>query len=457
MRNRLCLPLRLLSHGLVPGLLSLWLGVGCHDAIGPDEEAATTQVREAATPLTGAPGELDALVAQLAQSDVVLIGEATHGTEEFYRLRAELSQRLIAEHGFDGVVIEGDWPEARRVDRWVRGGTQDPDPLGGFARFPTWMWRNTAVRDFTDWLRTHNAGEGEDAGFFGMDVYSLRESYDALLVYLDRVDPAAAAEARRRRGCFTEEELAEPERYGQRVSRDAKASCGDELKAQFVALQGRAGTYAPEGDAAAREAYFDALQNARVALNAERYFRLAYTAGGTAAWNARDSHMADTVDALREHLGRLGEPARLVVWTHNSHVNDARATERARAHEHTLGQLMRERLGERAFLLAQTTYAGTAIAAEEWGQPARQWDLNEALDESYEGVFHATGLGRFLLVLRGGYWSALSQSRLYRAIGVVYAPGTERQSHYIAIDLPNAFDAVIHVDVSRAVEPLDAR
>jgi erythromycin esterase-like protein len=455
MRHRFRSPSRLLSLGLLPGLLSALLGAGCHTGVGPDEEAAVEEARGAATPLTGAPGELDALVARLAQSEVVLIGEATHGTEEFYRLRAEISQRLIAEHGFAGVVIEGDWPHARRVDRAVRGGAQDPDPLGGFTRFPTWMWRNTAVRDFVDWLRTHNAGEGEDAGFYGMDVYSLNESFDALLAYLDRVDPAAASQARQARGCFREEELAAPELYGQRVSRSPRESCFDELTAQLDALLGRENTYAPEGDAAARDAYFDALQNARVVRSAERYFRSAFTNGNTASWNLRDSHMAETLDALREHLGRDGAPAKLVVWAHNSHVNDASATERATVKEHTLGQLMRERLGGGAFLLGQTTYTGTVIAAEEWGQSPRRRDVNEALEESYEGVFHATGLDRFLLVLRGGNWSALAQPRLYRAIGVVYVPETERQSHYFSIDLPNTFDAVIHVDVTRGVEPLD--
>ncbi len=434
---------------------ALSLGAGCFGPVGPDKESVTDEVAAAAVPLTGAPGELDRLVAAMASAELVLIGEASHGTEQFYRTRAELTQRLIAEHGFRGVVIEGDWPNAYRVDRAVRGAVEDADPLGDFTRFPTWMWRNTAVRDFVGWLDAHNAGRpdpGTRAGFHGMDLYSLSRSFDQVIAYLDRVDPAAAQVARTRRACFREGELEEPERYAQRVYRRPAESCGDEVLAQVRELEKR------EATGAAREDWFNAVQNARVVHGGERYYFSAVTSGGTAGWNTRDTHMAETVNRLREHLGREGGPVKLVIWAHNSHVGDARATDRARGGEVNLGQLLRQQHGEdRVFLLGFTTYQGTVMAAREWNGPGQVRDVRPALENSYEDAFHDTGIPQFLLMLMED-WRALpslGEDRLHRAIGVVYLPETERESHYSHTRLVEQFDAVIHQDVTRAVEPLD--
>jgi erythromycin esterase-like protein len=428
------------------------LGTGCFSAVGPDKEAVTDEVAAVAVPLEGAPRDFDRLVEAMAAADFVLIGEASHGTEEFYRTRAALTQRLIAEHGFRGVVIEGDWPAAYRVDRAVRGAVEDGDPLGDFTRFPTWMWRNTAVRDFVGWLDGHNAA-GPEAGFYGMDLYTPRRSFDEVIAYLERVDPAAAEVARTRRACFQEGELDEPERYGWRTSRGSvAASCRDEVLAQLRDLEAREPT-----DAAAREDWFNAVQNARVVSGAERYFTVA-TGGAGSSWNVRDTHMVEMVNAIRAHLGRDGAPAKLVIWAHNSHVGDARATEREQEAEVNLGQLLRQQHGEdRVFLLGFTTYQGTVMAARDWNQPGQVREVQPALENSYEDAFHDTGIPRFLLMLleHARALPSLREDRLHRAIGVVYLPETERASHYYSTRMLEQFDAVIHYDVSRAVEPLD--
>ncbi|HZI16851.1 MAG TPA: erythromycin esterase family protein [Myxococcus sp.] len=451
---------RLSSPALLLLAAALSLGAGCFGPVGPDKESVTDEVSAAAVPLSGAPGELDTLVKAMADAELVLIGEASHGTEEFYRTRAALTQRLIAEHGFQGVVIEGDWPDAYRVDRAVRGAVEDGDPLGDFTRFPTWMWRNTAVRDFVAWLDAHNAGfadAGARAGFYGMDLYSPRRSFDEVIAYLERVDPAAAQVARTRRACFLEGELEEPERYAQRMARRSAESCGDEVLAQVRELEKREAADAA-GSGEAREAWFNAVQNARVVHGAERYFFSAVTSGGASAWNTRDTHMAEMVKQLRAHLGPDGRPVKLVIWAHNSHVGDARATERARVAEVNLGQLLRQQHGEdRVFLPGFTTYQGTVMAAREWNGRGQARDVRPALENSYEDAFHDTGIPSFLLMLLED-WRALpslGEDRLHRAIGVVYLPETERESHYYHARLLEQFDAVIHQDVTRAVEPLD--
>jgi erythromycin esterase-like protein len=421
-------------------------------------------VRGAARPLEGGPGEYDALLDLCGGARFVLLGEASHGTEEFYRARAEITRRLIEERGFTAVAVEADWPDAYRVNRYVRGAAADADAdraLGGFRRFPTWMWRNRAVLDFVEWLRAHNASRAEGstrAGFYGLDLYSLHTSIEAVLKYLDRVDPDAARRARSRYACF--EHFGEDvQRYGYAAAFGLTESCEGEVIGQLVELRRRAADYAARDGRVAEDEFFYAEQNARLVRNAEEYYRSMFR-GRAESWNMRDRHMAETLGALVAHLeGRVGGGARVVVWAHNSHLGDARATEMGESGELNVGQLARERYGAAAFLVGFTTHAGTVMAADDWDEPPRVKRVRPALAGSYELLFHDAGLARFLLDLRaeGPARELLRRPRLERAIGVIYRPETERLSHYFHARLAEQFDAVLHFDETRAVEPLDAQ
>jgi erythromycin esterase-like protein len=420
-------------------------------------------VREAARPLGGGAGEYDELLELVGGARFVLLGEASHGTEEFYRARAEITRRLIEEKGFAAVAVEADWPDAYRVNRYVRGVGEDADgdrALGGFKRFPTWMWRNRAVLDFVEWLRGHNAALGEGAqraGFYGLDLYSLHTSIEEVLRYLDRVDPEAAGRARSRYGCFDHfgEDV---QRYGYAAAFGLTESCEGEVVKQLVELRRRAPEYATRDGRVAEDEFFYAEQNARLVKNAEEYYRSMFR-GRVESWNMRDSHMAETLDALVAHLLRRGQEARVVVWAHNSHLGDARATEMGESGEWNVGQLVRERYGRHAFLVGFTTHTGAVMAADDWDAPPRVKRVRPALAGSYELLFHETGLARFLLDLRaeGRARELLLRPRLERAIGVIYRPETERLSHYFGARLAEQFDAVLHFDTTGAVEPLDAR
>ena len=330
--------------------------------------------------------------------------------------------------------------------------------LGGFARFPTWMWRNTDVVHFIRWLRDYNTGRSphDGVGFWGLDLYSLYASIDAVLGYLDRVDPAAAHRARHRYGCL--EHFAEDtQAYGYAATFGLTPSCEEDVVSTLVDLRARALEYAARDGRVAEEEFFHAEQNARLVRNAEAYYRAMF-GGRVESWNLRDRHMAETLDALVGQLGRRdGRRARVVVWAHNSHLGDARATEMARQGEINVGQLVRTRHGRAALLVGFTTYTGTVTAASEWGGPAERRRVRPALPASYEAVFHEVGLPRFLLPFRNGGTAAdaLRVPRLERAIGVVYLPETERVSHYFHARLPEQFDAVLHFDETRAVEPLE--
>jgi erythromycin esterase-like protein len=421
----------------------------------------TDAVRAAAHPLTGAADDYDPLLDLIGDARFVLIGEASHGTHEFYAERAAITRRLIVERGFTAVAVEADWPDADRVNRYVRGRGGDPDAdaaLGGFKRFPTWMWRNDVVLDFVARLRAHNDRLPADApkvGFYGLDLYSLNTSIEAVVGYLDAVDPDAARRARVRYGCF-EFFGGDTEAYGYATSLGGAEPCEDEVIAQLVELQRRAGELSQRDGRVAEDEFFSAEQNARLARDAEAYYRAMFR-GRAESWNLRDRHMADTLDSLTAHLERQGQPAKVVVWEHNSHLGDARATELSQGGELNVGQLARERHGHEAALIGFSTYAGDVTAASDWGGPAERKRVRPALPDSYEALFHATGLPRFLLTLRDGDGAAagLRKARLERAIGVIYRPETERYSHYFYARLPDQFDAIIHIDQTRAVQPLE--
>ena len=406
------------------------------------------------------PHDLDAIVEAIGDARIVLLGEASHGTHEFYATRAAVTRRLIETRGFRAVTIEGDWPDARRVDRYVRAISPDADAdmaLSGFRRFPQWMWRNTVVRDFVTWLRRWNDGREADerCGFYGLDLYSLHSSIEAVLRYLDRVDPAAARRARERYSCFEHVGNDDPQAYGFAASRSIIETCEDDVVRQLAELRHCADEYAASGGALGADDFFSAEQNARLVANAERYYRSMFH-GRVSSWNLRDTHMVETLESVVEHLERGGEKARIVVWAHNSHLGDARATQMGRSGELNVGQLVRERFGEEACLIGFTTYSGTVTAAHDWDEPAERRNVRPGLAGSTEALFHRVGIPTFLLDLRiECVQEAFDEPRLERAIGVIYRPETERHSHYFHADLPAQFDIVAHIDNTRALEPLE--
>jgi erythromycin esterase-like protein len=411
-------------------------------------------LRAAALPITGKDNDYDALMKQVGDARVVMLGESTHGTAEFYRERMHITQRLIRDKGFSAVVIEGDWPDAYRVNQYIRGVGRDTNAtqaLSGFTRFPHWMWRNTNVRDLVQWLRAHNTAlpvVAPRVGFYGMDLYSLPGSTNAVVQHLEKLQPQVAARARERYQGFARFRD-KPEMYGiAAISPDQSQQ--RPAQEQFEELQR---LHKPQKTQ--REEWFSALQNARVVKNAEEYYRVSYR-GGESSWNLRDRHMADTLDALLEHLSTPGKPAKLIVWAHNSHVGDARHTTMGESGEWTVGQLMRQRHPRQTFLLGFTTYTGTTMAAVEWDQPGQVQRVRPALPGSFAALFHDTGIKSFLLPLQGQSDLVLSmgEPRLERAIGVVYLPQTERESHYFQARMSKQFDAVIHWDVTSAVKPL---
>ncbi len=420
-----------------------------------DEQLLARAIAEAAKPVHKP--ALHDLVERGGLASLVLIGEASHGTHEFYRLRAELTKHLITEKGFTAVAVEADWPDAYRVNRYVRGLGHDRDAesaLGDFERFPTWMWRNTDVRDFVAWLRAHNEGlHGEQVGFYGLDLYSLHGSMQAVLAYLEHEDPEAAARARYRYACFGHFHE-DPEGYGYAASLSTSQSCEDQAVAQLLELERRRSGEQQELGLAPDDELFAAAQNARVVRNAERYYRTMFH-GNIASWNRRDEHMAETLEALLAHQRRSNDDARIVVWAHNSHVGDARATELGERGETNLGREVRLRHDD-AVLIGFTTYEGTVTAASSWGSHPERKRVRPGILGSYEALFHATGLHHFVLDLRGLYEAAgaLREARLERAIGVIYRPESERLSHYFEARLPEQFDAIIHHDLTRAVTPL---
>lgn len=413
--------------------------------------------------LTGSAEDYDPLLELIGDARFVLIGEASHGTHEFYEERARITRRLIAEKDFTAVAVEADWPDAYRANRYVRGQGEDTnseEALAGFKRFPTWMWRNTEVVDFIEWLRDYNntlLPRAPQIGFYGLDLYSLFTSISEVLRYLDQVDPEAARHARARYACFDHFQD-DSQRYGYATGFGLSASCKDAVIAQMRELNVRAADYVKRDGPGASDALFYAQQNARLVMNAEHYYRTMF-GSHVSSWNLRDQHMAETLDALAQHLPPTtnGLPAKIVVWEHNSHVGDARATEVGQLGEWTVGQLARERYGKQTILVGLTTYRGSVTAASDWDAPAERKRVRPALPDSYEAAFHHTGLGRFMLPLGNNteVTRALLKHRLERAIGVIYRPETERQSHYFHACLPRQFDVVLHFDETRALEPLE--
>jgi protein-L-isoaspartate(D-aspartate) O-methyltransferase len=396
--------------------------------------------------------DVEALLARIGGARVVLLGEATHGTSEFYRMRARVTQALIEQKGFAMVAVEADWPDAARIDHYVRHRETPPAEWKAFTRFPEWMWRNTDVEQFVEWLRRHNAARpsGERVSFHGLDLYSLYTSIDAVLRYLDDVDPEAARIARSRYACLTPWE-SDPATYGRMALSGRYRDCERDVVAMLSdMLRKRAEYSARDG-----ERFAEAVHNARLVVNAERYYRMMYY-GSAESWNLRDTHMFET---LNELLRTRGPQAKAVVWEHNSHIGDARYTEMAARGEHNVGQLCREGYGPEAYLLGFGTDSGTVAAADDWDGPMQVKDVRPSHPESYERQCHDSHVPRFLLPLNEeeDLRRQLIVPRLERAIGVIYRPQTELASHYFQAVLPGQFDEYCWLDRTTAVRPLDTK
>src|SRR6516164_4519364 len=394
--------------------------------------------------------QLDDLLSRIGDSRIVLIGEASHGTSEFYRMRQRISRELIEKKDFRFVAIESDWPDAARVDHYVRHLEYPPSEWTSFARFPVWMWRNNEVRTFIDWLRGHNAPlkGGARVAFHGLDLYSLYDSIRAVLRYLDQVDPHSARVARERYGCLTPWQ-SDPATYGHAALTGAYPTCEADVVRVLTDLLHKRRDYA-ERDG---ERFMDAVQNARLITNAERYYRIMYY-GSRASWNLRDNHMFET---LKNLLAFHGGRSKAVVWAHNSHVGNAGATEMAARGEYNLGHLCRKEFGDLAYSIGFGTRTGTVAAASNWDGPMEIKTVLPAIPESYEHVCHETGKPSFLLNLRRSNERGLRKPRFERAIGVIYRPETELASHYFQVVLPEQFDEYVWFDETRAITPFETK
>jgi erythromycin esterase len=412
----------------------------------------STRLQEISSPLQS-DTDLDPLMERIGDSRLVLLGEASHGTHEYYTWRHRISQRLIEEKGFNFIAVEGDWPDCYRVNRFVKAmpdsGASARDVLHAYERWPTWMWANREVVELAEWMRRHNdpmTEEDRKAGFYGLDVYSLYDSMDQVEKYLKRVDPDAARRARKAYGCF--------DPYQEDVQEYAMAtalvptSCEDEAVAMLAELRRKAPEYKEDG----REAYFNAEQNAWVARGAELYYRT-MVRGGPNSWNVRDTHMIETLERLLEHHG---PDSKAIVWEHNTHIGDARATDMARAGMVNVGQLARQQWGEdEVVLVGFASHRGSVIAGEEWGAPMERMEVPPAREGSWEAALHEQSAEDRLLVFESGREpEALQEPRGHRAIGVVYNPAHERFGNYVPTVLPYRYDALLYIDETRALSPL---
>ena len=417
-----------------------------------------SSARAAAQPFHATRSDMTGLIDRLESASIVLFGEASHGTQNFCHLRASITKHLIEHHGLTAVAVEADWPDACRVNRFVRDEGTDPDAnaaLSGFERFPSWMWRNTEVLSFIRWLREWNdAHPTRKVGFYGLDLFSFNTSIQSVVSYLEPVDPDAARRARDRYACF-DHFAGDTHAYGYAVSVGITESCEDEVVNQLLGLRRRAAGYVNHDDGCPDDELFFAEYTAPLAQNAEEYYRAMFR-GRHSSWNIRNTHMADTLDALlRFQKQHERITPRIAVWAHNSHVGDARATELSDRGELNFGQLLRERHGDAVRVIGFTTYDGTVTAASDWDANAERKLVRPALDGSIESLLHAVGLPQFVLQMHDERLAGFVTPLLERAIGVIYRPQTERQSHYFHARVGEQFDLLIHVDRTTALVPLE--
>ncbi len=425
------------------------------------QQKLLTVINEAAEPISVL-SDYSPLLDQIGDARFVMMGEATHGTQEFYQARIEITKQLIQKKGFMAVAIEGDWPDAYRVHRYIQGrGEADnwKSALDDFKRFPRWMWRNTTLPPFLKWLREYNDSPdtSNTVGFYGLDLYSINASMQAVIRYLMKVDPEAAQQARNRYACFDHLNV-DPQMYGYLANTKIKKSCIVEVLEELYEIQHHAFKFINEKDKTAKDDYFFATQNARLVKNAEAYYRSIFEDHIT-SWNVRDRHMNETFNIIADHLeSHFNKPAKIIIWAHNSHVGDARATEMGERGEINIGQLVREQHNE-TYSIGFSTYDGFVTAASNWDEPAQCKKINPGLRGSYEELFHHVRHQNFILNLIGNdeLDHLLKIPRLQRAIGVIYRPETERLSHYFFTHLPYQFDSLIHFDRTTAVQPLEIK
>ncbi len=429
-----------------------WLRTGMREAI-PNARALANVARDHARPLRG-PADLDPLIDRIGDARFVLLGEASHGTSEFYTWRAELSKRLISEKGFTFIAVEGDWPDCYRVNRYVKGlpdsGESAEDVLHAFERWPTWMWANREVVELAEWLREYNDGRAlpARAGFYGLDVYSLWDSMHAVIRYLEGVDPDFAEQAKRAYSCFEPYDN-DAQEYA-RATVMVPATCEDQAVEVLRSLRAQIREYRDDG----ADAYFNAEQNALVVKNAELYYRT-MVRGGAASWNVRDHHMVDTLERLMRHHGPT---AKTIVWEHNTHIGDARYTDMARSGMVNVGQLVRQgHAQEGVVLVGFGTHHGGVIAGQSWDAPMERMRVPDAREGSLEHVLNSAGIGDMLLLFNGSYDGGMpgfDQVLGHRAIGVVYDPSHERWGNYVPTIVPRRYDAFMFINETRAVDPL---
>lgn len=418
-----------------------------------DRQLIQTDLQQKSHKLEGAK-DLDALIKELGGAKVVMLGEASHGTHEYYTWRAQISKRLIEEHGFNFIAVEGDWPDCYRINRYIKNykgaGNNAEAVLRKFKRWPTWMWSNWEIVAFTEWLYHHNLRlqQNQKAGFYGLDVYSLWESLESIITYLDKEDPETAQVARQSIHCF------EPFRgeddgvgYARATRKLVPASCQNEVLELLKEVRSRASKYDQEPEAA-----FNAEQNAQVAVNAENYYRVMMNPGPD-SWNVRDRHMMDTLNRLLTHHG---SESKAIVWEHNTHIGDARATDMARSGLFNIGQLAREELGEeKVRLVGFGSYKGSVIAGDSWGAKMEKMPVPEAREGSWEALLHEIEPSdRYFLSKDLRNSQRLARSVPHRAIGVVYHPERERYGNYVPSLIPQRYDAFIYLDKTQGLHPL---
>lgn len=402
-------------------------------------------------PIVNKKDDFDPLLELIGDASFVLLGEASHGTHEFYKTRAEITKRLIQEKNFNIIALEADWPDAYKINRYVHSELPKAnafDAISEFKRFPAWMWRNTEMLEFIEWLYNYNKNINSKTNIYGLDLYSLHRSMQAVISSLLLIDPKSAEQAKKRYACFDSFGL-EAQQYGYFATLYPDNSCKSQVEQQLVDLIKRSFSDI-------REAFYTA-QNARVVKNAEHYYRSLFEGGPADSWNVRDRHMMETLEAICAYYEKSGKKPKVIVWAHNSHLGDARATQISSYGEINLGQLVKERHGKNAISIGFTTHNGTVSAASEWGGDVERKRVRPALAGSYEQLFHDIQVPKFLLLTKANpdIEKLLAQERLERAIGVIYQPNTERASHYFYASLSEQFDAIIHFDTTSAVEPLE--
>lgn len=423
-----------------------------HDLyVGIDEKSAIKQIRSKSYSLKSV-ADLDPLMKQIDDARIVMLGEASHGTHEFYTWRTLISQRLIREKGFNFIAVEGDWPDCYRVNRYVKNyadsGKNAQDVLREFNRWPTWMWANWEIIALAEWMREYNKSFplNKKAGFYGLDVYSLWESMEAIMGYLKRVDPPALRVAEKAFECFEPYQESEGSGYAH-ATLAVPELCTKEVIDLLNEIRRKSPTYNTD-----HENVFSAEQNAMIAVNAEKYYR-AMIQGGPHSWNVRDSHMMDTLDRLLEFHGKK---SKAIVWAHNTHVGDARATDMTREGMYNLGELARlthHELG--VVLVGFGSYQGSVIAGQRWGAEMKEMQMPQGKEGSWEDVMHRVGVPNNLLLMSNFMNDTFLESHVgHRAIGVVYNPSFERYGNYVPTILPLRYDAFIFIDTTKALHPM---